>query len=43
MKDEEPNNKRPQTGYQNSTVVIGLGLGTAFASLFGFGKRKSEK
>ncbi|NMV52372.1 hypothetical protein FOL85_05955 [Lactobacillus reuteri] len=24
-------------------MVIGLGLVTAFASLFGFGKRKSEK
>lgn len=41
--NKEANNKLPQTGNQDSTAIIGLGLVTAFASLFGFGKRKSEK
>ncbi|MFR0501457.1 mucin-binding protein [Limosilactobacillus reuteri subsp. suis] len=41
--NKEANNKLPQTGNQESTAIIGLGLVTAFASLFGFGKRKSEK
>ena len=41
--NKETNNKLPQTGNQNSIAVVGLGLVTAFASLFGFGKRKSEK
>ena len=41
--NKEANNKLLQTGNQDSTAIIGLGLVTAFASLFGFGKRKSEK
>ncbi|AWD63358.1 Gram-positive signal peptide protein, YSIRK family [Limosilactobacillus reuteri] len=41
--NKEANNTLPQTGNQDSTAIIGLGLVTAFASLFGFGKRKSEK
>ncbi|MFR0494445.1 LPXTG cell wall anchor domain-containing protein [Limosilactobacillus reuteri] len=41
--NKEANNKLPQTGNQDSTAIIGLGLVTAFASLFSFGKRKSEK
>ena len=41
--NKEANNMLPQTGNQDSTAIIGLGLVTAFASLFGFGKRKSEK
>lgn len=41
--NKEANNKLPQTGNQDSTAIIGLGLVTAFASLFGFGKRKSKK
>lgn len=41
--NKEVNNKLPQTGNQDSTAIIGLGLIAAFTSLFGFGKRKSEK
>lgn len=41
-KQEKENLELPQTGSQNTSVVAGLGLITAFLGLLGLGKRKRE-